>query len=54
MIGVIEDDNGRVILQLGMLRCTVSTIEFTLGAKVASLETHNFKIQKPLNGADES
>jgi hypothetical protein len=31
MIGVIEDDNGRAILQLGILRCTVSAIEFTLG-----------------------
>ena len=30
MIGVIGDDNGRVILQLGILRCSVSAIEFTL------------------------
>lgn len=30
MIGVVGDDYGRVILQPGMLRYTVSTIEFTL------------------------
>jgi hypothetical protein len=30
MIGVIEDDNWRVILQAGILRCTASAIEFKL------------------------
>jgi hypothetical protein len=38
MIGVIGDDNGRVILQLGILRCSVSAIEFTLGAKMTIVD----------------
>ena len=38
MIGVIGDDNGRGILQLGILRCSVSAIEFTLGAKMTIVD----------------
>ncbi|ACH82512.1 TIR (Toll-Interleukin 1-resistance) domain containing protein-like protein [Acidithiobacillus ferrooxidans ATCC 53993] len=42
MIGVIGDDNGRVILQLGMLRCSVSAIEFTLFLKELALYKYDF------------
>ena len=31
MIGVIEDDNGRVKMQIVILPCTISAIELTLG-----------------------
>ncbi|MHB8367088.1 MAG: TIR domain-containing protein [Acidithiobacillus sp.] len=45
MIGVIGDDNGRVILQLGMLRCTVSAIEFTFGVNGNNMTNNNLQLQ---------
>ena len=45
MIGVIGDDNGRVILQLGMLRCTVSAIEFTFGVNGNKMTNNNLQLQ---------
>jgi hypothetical protein len=49
---MIEDDNGRIIMQLGMLRCTVSAIEFTFGYRLKTINRGNNMASTEWNSID--